>query len=196
MTLSVDDVEKINSMIKFAALNAVIASPRFSDYRIQDILNFEQADQTSEGEEAGGGVGGGSSKLGANDIGTALSASRGGNIPALLSRFAGFAGIAAPVATAFLIQPIAEKVIDELQRPGGILDKRVKIDSRAEAFAELDRQTRQKTRIGDRQIIIQQVVGWRSDNGNLSTNTSKMITENSNRVLDIGLFDKAKGKWD
>jgi len=193
MALSTDDVEKINSMIKFAALNAVISSPRFSDYRIQDILNFEQADSTPEEEESGGGGGIGGGKLGTGDIGVALSASRGGNIQALLSRFAGFAGIAAPLATAMLIQPITEKVIDELQRPGGILDKRVKIDSRNEAFAELDRQTRQNTRIGDRQVIIQQFDGFRNFEGHASTNTSRLIRENADRVLDIGLFERAQG---
>lgn len=192
MTLTVDDIEKINSMIDFAGKNMVIISPRFTDYRVAEILNFEQPDGTSETEEAGdGGIGG--AKLGTGDIGAAFSASRGGNIPALLSRFAGFAGIAAPVASVFLIQPITEKVIDELQRPGGILDKRVKIDARNEAFAELDRQTRQNTRIGDRQVIIQQFDGFRNFEGHASTNTSRLIRENADRVLDIGLFDRAQG---
>ena len=124
----------------------------------------------------------------------ALSSGKGGL--SLLTSLGGAAGLTTllgPLALGLSIKPITEAIIKELQRPGGFLDKRVKIDSRNEAFAVLDRQTRQNTRIGDRQVIIQQFQGFRNFDGYASTNTSNLITQNANRVLDIGLFDRAQG---
>jgi len=189
MTLTQQDLESILEMLK----SAVITSAGNPDRAINRVTSVENLPVVSGGDQEGATEGIGGGRIGTGDIGTALQASRGGNIPALLSRFGSFAGIAAPVAAAFLIQPIAEQVINELQRPGGILDKRVKIDSRNEAFAELDRQTRQNTRIGQRQVIIQQFEGFRNFEGHASTNTSRMVRENADRVLDIGLFDRAQG---
>ena len=77
--------------------------------------------------------------------------------------------------------------------PGGPFDKRVKIFAREEAFAMLDRQTRQNTRIGDREVIIQQFQGFRNYEGFASTSTGELIRENADRVLDIGLFERAQG---
>lgn len=94
---------------------------------------------------------------------------------------------------ALLAEPTLKLIIAELQRPGGFLDKRVKIDATKEGFGLLQRQTRQNMRIGDEQIIIQQFSGFRSDNGYSSTNTSKLIRLNADRVLDIGLFERAEG---
>ena len=131
------------------------------------------------------------------DPGQLLALTRGQGIGALAGRgagalgFAGPAGIALMVAT--LLPQLMEEVVKELQKPGGFMDKRVKIEAEKELFAGLDRQTRQKTRIGDRQVIIQQVEGFRTDDGTLSTNTSDLIRENAGRVRDIGLFDRAAG---
>ena len=98
-----------------------------------------------------------------------------------------------PALVAIMVVQLLPEIIKGLQRPGGFLDKRVKIDARNEAFAELDRQTRQNTRIGDRQVIIQQFEGFRNFEGFASTNTSRMIRENADRVLNISLFDRAQG---
>ena len=109
----------------------------------------------------------------------------------------GFAGalgsVFPPIVITLLIASMIPKIIDELQRPGGIFDKRVKIDARNEAFSVLDRQTRQNTRIGDRQVIIQQFDGFRNYEGYASTSTGELINKNADRVLDIGLFDRAQG---
>lgn len=111
-----------------------------------------------------------------------------------ISRVAGLAvPLTGPVATSLMIEPVTKAVIAELQRPGGFMDKRVKIDAQKEFFAALDRQTRQNTRIGDRQVIIQQFDGFRNFEGFASTNTSRTIRDNADRVLDIGLFDRAQG---
>jgi len=122
-----------------------------------------------------------------------LSFSGGQGITGLLTRFGGLAAIGLPIAGALSIKPITEAIIKELQRPGGFLDKRVKIIAEEQLLAGLDRQTRQNTRIGQRQIIIQQFQGFKNFEGFASTNTSNMIKENSNRVLDIGLLDRAQG---
>jgi len=108
---------------------------------------------------------------------------------------AGAAGgaVTGPLAIALLVKPVTEAIIAELQRPGGLLDKRVKIDSTKEFFALLSRQTRQNTRIGDRHIVISQLKGWRANEGYTSTNTSQLIRTNADRVLDIGLFERAEG---
>tara|TARA_B110000285_G_scaffold20516_1_gene19859 strand:+ start:275 stop:925 length:651 start_codon:yes stop_codon:yes gene_type:complete len=98
-----------------------------------------------------------------------------------------------PALIAIMVVQLLPAIIKGLQRPGGFLDKRIKIDARNESFAELDRQTRQNTRIGDRQVIIQQFEGFRNFEGFASTNTSKMVRENADRVLNIGLFDRAQG---
>ncbi len=128
------------------------------------------------------------------NIGGLLSLTSGKGSLGLISRIGGLAGpIAGPLAIAFLIEPVTKAVINELQRPGGFMDKRVKIDYSKEVFAELDRQTRHNTRIGDRQVIIQQFEGFRNYDGFASTNTSAMIRSNADRVLDIGLFDRAEG---
>lgn len=163
---------------------------------LRGIENPDAAADESIAEGISGEAGEGLGSIGTggvSDIGTALAAARGGNLGALTSRAAGLAGIASPVAVAFLIQPVTEQVIAELQRPGGFFDKRVRINAQEEAFAELDRQTRQNTRIGDRQVIIQQFDGFRNFDGIASTNTSRLIRENADRVLDIGLFDRAGG---
>ncbi len=128
------------------------------------------------------------------DLAGNLAMLRGGGLNAgSFARFGAIAGLAAPVAIGLMVQPVTEAVVAELQRPGGFLDKRIKIIAEEEAFAGLERMTRQKTRIGDRQVIIQQFEGFRTDDGNLSTNTSDLIRENADRVLDIGLFDRASG---
>ena len=145
---------------------------------------------SSEGDSGVSGIGG---KLGAGDLTTVLGATGGKGSLGLISKFGGAIAPVLPIALALSIQPISEAVIAELQRPGGFLDKRVKIDATKESRAELDRQTRQNTRIGDRQVIIQTVSGFRSNEGAFSTNTLELIRENADRVTDVGLFDRASG---
>ena len=111
----------------------------------------------------------------------------------MMGKFGALAGLSAPFAISMMVQPITEAVINELQRPGGFMDKRVKIIAEEEAFAMLDRQTRQNTRIGDRRVIIQQFEGFRAGTGFASTDASRMIRENADRVLNAGLLDRAEG---
>ena len=136
-------------------------------------------------------------ELDPKNIGNVLSSTGGaGGFSGVagITKLASFAApIAAPLAIALSIKPITEAIIKELQRPGGFLDKRVKIDARKEAFSMLDRQTRQNTRIGDRQVIIQQFEGFRNFEGHASTNTQELVRESGTRTANIGLFDRAQG---
>ncbi len=133
-------------------------------------------------------------KFGPKDVPLALKATGGQGLTSVASKFAGgAAALAGPLAIAFIVPQMIPIIIDELTRPGGIMDKRFRIEAEKEFFNGMDRQTRQNTRIGDRQVIIQQIQGFRASEGSLSTNTLDIITQNSGRVLDIGLFDKAAG---
>lgn len=101
--------------------------------------------------------------------------------------------VGAPIAGIAIVSAIAKQVWEWMIGPGGPLDIRVKIIAKNEAFAMIDRQTRQNTRIGDRQVIIQQFQGFRNFGGFASTSTGELIRQNADRVLDIGLFDRAQG---
>ena len=97
-----------------------------------------------------------------------------------------------PIAGVAIGIEIAKMAWEWMTGPGGPFDKRVKIIAKNEAFAMLDRQTRQNTRIGDREVIIQTFQGFRNFGGFASTSTGELIRQNADRVLDIGLFDRAQ----
>lgn len=127
-----------------------------------------------------------------------ITAGLKGGAPALamsgLGKLGSFASMAFPPAIiAVMAVQLIPEIIKGLKRPGGFLDTRLKIDARNEAVSVLDRQTRQNTRIGDRQVIVQQFEGFRNFEGFASTNTRELIRENADRVTDIGLFDRAQG---
>jgi hypothetical protein len=127
------------------------------------------------------------------DITQLLSATGGGGARGLVAGGLSRAVPFLPVALALMIQPTTEAVIAELQRPGGFMDKRVKIIAQEEFFAGLDRQTRQNTRIGDREVRLNQNKGFRNNDGALSTSTYELIRNSPTRTTDIGLFDRAEG---
>lgn len=116
----------------------------------------------------------------------------GGNIAPILGGLGGAAArVFPPLLVVTMVAALIPEIIKTLTAPGGWLDKRVRIDVTKEVMGILDRQTLQNTNIGDRQVIIQQFAGFRSGDGEISTNTSKMITQNSGRTL--GLFDRSYG---
>ena len=192
-------IQQINELIRFALTNTKITSAGGDSPKINTVIAIESVQSPAFPDEGINIAGGDTAGIGTpsaiggfkpTDVTLALSASRGANLSGVIGRFGGSLGPAAIIAVIPQLVPI---IAEELTRPGGLLDKRVRIDAREEAFAEIDRQTRQNTRIGDRQVIIQQVQGFRADNGFLSTNTSDLIRDNADRVLDIGLFDRAQG---
>lgn len=214
--------DEINKMIEAQLKGAIIISPRFTDYRVADVLVQETPDleqllksendktdfteslnleltrkgktpvkQTPTKEEVQDML----SKVGIDpsNLANLLSMTSGKGGLGLMGRIGGIAGLGAPIGVGLMLPTVVQAVIKELQRPGGLLDKRVKIDARNETLAELSRQTRQNTRIGDRQVIIQQFQGFRNYDGYASTNTRDLIRDNADRVLNIGLLDKAQG---
>jgi hypothetical protein len=165
--------ERVNEMIRHALEFSVITSAGGDSPKTNKVVGIDLA---APQETADGGLGsaGGVAGFKGSDVSLGLAATRG-DIGGLIGRAGASLGPAAALAIAPQLIPL---VIKELERPGGFLDKRVRIEAQEEAFAELDRQTRQNTRIGDRQVII---------------HTSDLIRTNADRVLDIGLFDRAQG---
>lgn len=197
MTLS----DEINKMIKTILESSTWTSAGGAnpvDNFIKEFRGVENPDleqllgQPSGGSQVAGiKAGDPSLKPKTGDVGLGLNLLKGEGGSALLGRF-GATGIP-QIALAIAITQMIPLIVKELQRPGGFLDKRVKIIAQEESIAQLDRQTRQNIRIGDQQIIIQQVQGFRASNGFLSTNTLDLVQKNADRVIDIGLFDRAEG---
>jgi len=193
--------DEINEMIRTALLNLRITSAGGTSPLINTVIdigdmmeaNLEQFLGESSGGSQVAGIPAGhpSLKPKTGDVGLGLNLMKGEGIQGLASRF-GATGIP-HVAIALALVALLPLIVKELQRPGGFLDKRVKIVAQEEAFAQLDRQTRQNIRIGDQQVIIQQVQGFRASDGFLSTNTLELVRTNADRVTDIGLFDRAEG---
>lgn len=178
--------------IKQLISNKVIKEGKESELKEGTSMGTNKIDfDKITGKDVGGMLG----KVGIepSKVTSLLSLTSGKGGLGMLGKFGALAGIASPFAIAMMVKPVTESIIKELQRPGGFLDKRVKIDARNETLAELDRQTRQNTRIGDRQVIIQQFSGFRNYDGFASSNTSEMIRTNADRVLNVGLFDRAQG---
>lgn len=188
MTLT---VEKVNEMIKYALDRSIITSSGGDSPKTNKVVGIDLL--TLDVTEVGEGVGGQGDKIDTkvkpSDASLALAASRG-DLTGLIGRFGASLGPAAVLAA---IPGLIPSIVNELQRPGGFLDKRVRIDAKEESVAEIDRQTRQNTRIGDRVVRISQLQGFRANEGYSSTNTLALIRENADRVTDIGLFDRASG---
>jgi len=197
MTLS----DEINEMIRTSLLSLRITSAGGTSPLINTVIdigdmmeqNLEQfLGESSQGSQVAGiAAGDPSLKPKTGDVGLGLNLMKGEGFTSLLGRLGG-SGIP-QIALAIAITQMIPLIVKELQRPGGFLDKRVKIIAQEEFFAELDRQTRQNIRIGDEQVIIQQLQGFRASDGFLSTNTLDLVRTNADRVTDIGLFDRAEG---
>lgn len=100
---------------------------------------------------------------------------------------------AALVAVAIAMAPI---IMEELTRPGGILDIRFRRYLEEEYNAGLDRQTQRNTQIGLRQVIIQSRAGFIQANGVANENTLRSIREGGfqgQRVIDIDFISHARG---
>jgi len=197
MTLS----DEINEMIRTALLSLRVTSAGGTSPLINTVIDIgdmmerdlEQfLGESSQGSQvAGVKAGDPSLKPKTGDVGLGLNILKGQGGSALFGRL-GATGIP-QIALAIAITQLLPLIVKELQRSGGLLDKRVKIIAQEESIAQLDRQTRQNIRIGDQQIIIQQLQGFRASDGFLSTNTLDLVRTNADRVTDIGLFDRAEG---
>lgn len=92
--------------------------------------------------------------LGGQAIGTATLFAGAKGTQALTGLFKTIAPIAGPIGVAFLIQSVSEQIINELIRPGGILDRRFKRDFEREANAFRTRQDKGLIRAGIKEIRV------------------------------------------
>ena len=88
-------------------------------------------------------------------------------------------------------------IIQEISRPGSIMDLRWKRMMAMEMNAFMDRQTQRDTQIGLRQIIATSEKGRIARNGGVGTyNNQKEIRENDNNLANrIGIKQHATGTW-
>lgn len=85
--------------------------------------------------------------------------------------------IAPYFAAIFSIPTVGQAIVDELTKPGGLIDVRFKRIVEREVNAFLDRQTQANTQLGLRQVIITSEAGFRNLGGQGQSNTFKFIRE-------------------
>lgn len=207
----------IDKMLK----NTIIISPRFSDYRVADILPIpdfgvdehfrsevvriikeEIQIEMTKVESGQGAEAIGSDALAA---GTNLQSKIKSNllkgVASTQDPIAAVTGAlkgvpiphAALVALSLALIPL---IFKELTRDGGLLDLRWKriIDDEVNGF--LDRQTQRNTQIGTRQVIIQSRAGFIAINGAAGNeNTIRQIRDggvDGNRLAQIDITDHSK----
>jgi len=200
---------ELRSWILQSLREALIISPRFTDYKISQIpfadfspvsfaLDQKVEDMVSSRiqSQQGGGMErqnvdlGGGLGMSPGQIGSAIKNPMG------MAQARLFAAGAAPVLIGMMIKPVTEAIIAELTRPGGWLDTRFKRDIPGEIAFYLSRQQQQASRIGDRQVIIQTAPGFSNRGGFGHDSIIRRIAENRGddyRTSGIGLTDKAYG---
>ncbi len=201
---------ELRSWLLQSMREALIISPRFTDYKISQIpfadfspvsfaLDQKVEDMVSariQSQQGGGDMEGQDMGLGG---GLGMSPSKIGSMiknPMGMAQARLFAAGAAPVLIAMMIKPVTEAIIAELTRPGGLLDTRFKRDIPNEIAFYLSREQQQRSRIGDRQVIIQTAPGFSNRGGFGHDSILRRISENRGdayRTSGIGLTDKAYG---
>lgn len=155
---------------------------RIAEEHLRDIKQQDSFGETQT--ELGSGLG-----ISASDITSILTNPTSVAARAILAA-------AMPIVAPAAVLAAKEAVIEELTRPGGLLDTRWKRDAPAEINAFLTRMQQQNTRIGDRQIIIQSSPGFSNRGGFAHDSILKRISENRGdayRTSGIGLEDRAAG---
>jgi hypothetical protein len=170
--------------------NRVMAIPEIDTAQLETEMEqlgiLQESGETLEVGESGQGGGFG---LSATDIAGIIRNPSSAAFSALMTA-------AAPVIAPLVIQQTVEAVIDQLTRPGGILDTRFRREVLNEVNAFLTRQQQQNTRIGDRNVIIQAAPGFSNRGGFGHDSILRRISENRGddyRTSGIGLNDKANG---
>lgn len=202
-------------------ISARIVSPRFTDYQIEkvdyysEVAGFEDIirleierileEKFPKGADEGGGIdreeiglevgsAGITEGMIAGKIRQASTIARTGAAGMAMGGLA-FLPHAAIVAVAVAMAPI---IMEELTRPGGVLDIRFRRYLEDEYNAGLDRQTQRNTQIGLRQVIIQSRAGFIQANGVANENTLRTLKEggfNGQRVIDIDFISHARGNY-
>ncbi len=95
-----------------------------------------------------------------------------------------------PAAVALIAPTVAKMVLEELKRPGGVLDIRYKRMITNEVENYMSRQMQRDTQIGNRQVIIQMKSKFLNLNGEGNSNTYQQVRDNGTRFAEVGLQTK------
>lgn len=206
--------DTIRGLIERMLKNSIIKSPRFSDYRIDDvipvadsgideefrtevvqIIQEEIKTQIKELEKEGPAKQ--SSPEGSTTPelqGPALEAFQSIKNPGVLVA-KGLKFLPHAAAVLFAIQ-ISKYVFEEITKAGGTMDLRWRRQMDNEFNAFLDRQTQRNTQIGTRQVVIQSAAGFIQMNGAANENTLRQIRDggvDGTRIARVGWVDHAQG---
>jgi len=206
--------DTIRSLIERMLKNSIIRSPRFDDYRIEEvipvadsgideefrteveqIIQDEVKTQIKALENEGPAKQSSPEGSSTPDLqGPALEAFQAIRNPGtLVAKGLKFLPHAAVVL--FAIQ-ISKYVFEQITRPGGALDVRWRRQMENEFNAFLDRQTQRNTQIGNRQVVIQSAAGFIQMNGAANENTLRQIRNggvDGARLARVDLPDHAQG---
>lgn len=206
--------DTIRSLIERMLKNSIIRSPRFSDYRIEEVIPVSDSGLDEEfrvevqgiiqeevktqiqalekeGPEKQSSPEGSSTP----DLqGPALEAFQAIKNPgSLVAKGLKFLPHAAAIL--FAIQ-ISKYVFAEITKAGGSMDLRWRRQMDEEFNAFLDRQTQRNTQIGNRQVVIQSTAGFIQMNGAANENTLRQIRDggvDGTRIARVGFVDHAMG---
>lgn len=206
--------DTIRGLIERMLKNSIIRSPRFSDYRIEEvipvsdsgideefrteveqIIQEEVKTQIKELEKEGPAKQSSPEGSSIPDMqGPALAAFQAIKNPGgLVAK--GLKVLPHAAAVLFAIQ-ISKYVFEEITKAGGAMDVRWRRQMENEFNAFLDRQTQRNTQIGTRQVVIQSAAGFIQMNGAASENTLRQIRDggvDGTRLARVDLPDHAKG---
>lgn len=191
--------QAIQEAVQTEVKNAVITSPRFSDYRVFDFIDtgaFEGIDteidellskieskatpqQKAEADKL---------KLEISDVKNSMSAlqstindPRGTvfkQVGKLLDDFplVKLATKLLPLVGIALQAPaVIDKIVDTMTQPGGPFDKRLKIILEKQEEQFLNRLQQKRRQIGQDQVVISLFDGFGNENGRLTTNTLAQV---------------------
>ncbi len=193
----------LKSWLQDLLVSAHIVSPRFDDYRIESLdwysepsnLEFEKAIEMEVQKilrKEGIVKKSGSARVKKSNDGTmdaitsVLRGSRSFSMgPQMLARFF------PPAMVAILVAQVSKMIIEDLKRPGGVLDIRYRRLLENEVENYMSRQFQRNTQVGEgRQIIIQMQSQFLNLNGQGNSNTFQQINTYGNRLAEVGLHTK------
>lgn len=200
----------IKNFVTSLMLSARIVSPRFTDYKIEQVEYYSEAEgfedviraevkrimeeeKSTEGRiEDSEGTGGGLTESGAANM-TRKGLNIAQHPEAMVGMGISYLPHAALVALAIALVPL---IIKELKKPGSALDirfRRIMID---EFNAFLGRQDQWDTKLGLREVRVQSSAGFLIMNGSAMTeNNLRQVREggtDGDRLALIGMTDHAK----
>lgn len=192
--------QTIQEAVQTEVKNAIITSPRFSDYRVQDFIDtgaFEAIDteldellnqvkniqktpqQTAELDKITQDIN--KLKSGVSQLQSSLSDPQGaifGQVTKILDSIpaAQMAVRLLPAIGIIMAGPkIRDIIIDMLTQPGGPFDKRLRIILEKQEEQFISRLEQKRRQIGQDQVVISMFDGFGNSNGRMTTNTLAQV---------------------